>query len=159
MCMAHIKYTPELLQEAANNSFSIAGILRYLTLKQAGGTHCHISNKLKQYNIDTSHFTGQGHMKGKTALNKENSNQILRIYSKDSLRVKGYRLKRAMMEMGVKYECNNCGLSPIWMSNKLILPVDHINGDWLDNSLDNLRFLCPNCHSQTETFGRKKSTT
>ena len=50
------KYTRELLAEAAANSISIAGVLRYLGIPLAGGTHAHISRKIKQFGIDTSHF-------------------------------------------------------------------------------------------------------
>ena len=54
-------------------------------------------------------------------------------------------------------ECAICGLVPEWNGKKLVLQIDHINGVHTDNRLENLRFLCPNCHSQTETFGRKRS--
>lgn len=47
--------------------------------------------------------------------------------------------------------CYNCGLTD-WLGGKLILELDHINGDNTDNRLENLRFLCPNCHSQTENY-------
>ena len=47
-----------------------------------------------------------------------------------------------------------CGLSE-WINGKLVLELDHINGDHTDNRIENLRFLCPNCHSQTETFRSK----
>jgi hypothetical protein len=50
------KYTRELLTEAVENSISIAGVLRYLGIPMAGGTHAHISRKLKRLGIDTSHF-------------------------------------------------------------------------------------------------------
>jgi 5-methylcytosine-specific restriction endonuclease McrA len=43
----------------------------------------------------------------------------------------------------------------MWNNKKLVLQVDHINGINDDNRLENLRFLCPNCHSQTETFSKK----
>lgn len=56
------------------------------------------------------------------------------------------------------YKCNNCGIFE-WNNIRLGLELDHINGYNLDNRLENLRFLCPNCHSQTETFrGRNKNT-
>jgi hypothetical protein len=50
------KYTCELLTEAVANSFSISGVLRYLEIPLAGGTHAHISRKIKRFGIDTSHF-------------------------------------------------------------------------------------------------------
>lgn len=49
------------------------------------------------------------------------------------------------------YECIECGLGPKWNDKPLTLELDHINGDPCDNRLENLRFLCPNCHTQTPT--------
>ena len=51
------------------------------------------------------------------------------------------------------YECVKCGNKGEWMGEKLSLQLDHINGNNKDNRLDNYRWLCPNCHSQTETWG------
>jgi rubrerythrin len=49
------------------------------------------------------------------------------------------------------YKCEVCGISE-WNGKKLVLQVDHINGDPYNHNADNLRLICPNCHSQTETF-------
>lgn len=59
--------------------------------------------------------------------------------------------------MADKYglKCSECGLGPNWNNKPLTLQVDHIDGDNQNNDLDNLRLLCPNCHSQTETFAGK----
>ena len=54
-------------------------------------------------------------------------------------------------------KCWLCGLSE-WINGKLILEIDHINGISNDHRVENLRFLCPNCHSQTETFRSKNIT-
>lgn len=51
----------------------------------------------------------------------------------------------------VPYKCDCCGISE-WQGKKLALQLDHINGDNHDNRLENLHWLCPNCHSQTDTF-------
>lgn len=50
--------------------------------------------------------------------------------------------------------CHSCGLTE-WLNGKLGLELDHINGINTDNRLENLRFLCPNCHSQTSNYKGK----
>ena len=65
-------------------------------------------------------------------------------------------LKQRLSELGIELKCYGCGLGPEWEDNPLVLQIDHINGDHNDNQLENLRFLCPNCHAQTPTWNRKK---
>lgn len=152
------KYTKELLSEAAQNSESIAGVLRYLNLKQAGGTQSHIGRKLKEFEIDTSHFTGARWNKGKTFKRlQKKSEDILIVLPEGSLRPRVKQLRRAMLESGVEMKCR-CGLTDEWQGAKIVLEVDHIDGNWLNNQLENLRFLCPNCHSQEPTCRSWKNT-
>lgn len=62
-------------------------------------------------------------------------------------------LKRRMFEAGLKEdECEACGISE-WEGRPLELHLHHVNGDGEDNRLENLRVLCPNCHSQTPNYG------
>jgi 5-methylcytosine-specific restriction endonuclease McrA len=59
---------------------------------------------------------------------------------------------------GVEKKCQNCDLVE-WQGVQIPLELDHINGDSTDNSVDNLRLLCPNCHSLTPTWrGRNVNT-
>lgn len=55
----------------------------------------------------------------------------------------------------IPYECARCGNPGEWNDNKLTLQLEHKNGVHSDNTLNNLEFLCPNCHSQTITFAGK----
>ena len=66
------------------------------------------------------------------------------------------RLKFKLIASGyMKDECVECGIGPQYNNKYLCLQLDHINGVNTDNSLQNLRILCPNCHSQTATYAGK----
>ena len=151
------KYTKELLEEAVQNSISYAGVLRYLGIKQAGGSHTYIAKQIRQFNIDTSHFLGQGHRKGVRSSTKLPPEKILVRLEEGSPRTRRSLLLRAMMESGVDYVCAECYNGGSWGGKSLTLEIDHIDGEWLNNTLNNLRFLCPNCHSQQQTSKSWKS--
>ena len=152
-----MKYTREVLEQAVAESASYAGVMRYLGLKPSGGTHAHLSRRIRSLGIDTSHFTGRAHTKGLPARNRMTWQEILIRRPADSRRVAAHLLRRALIEAGVPYKCVTCGVQDEWCGLPLILHVDHIRGDPSDSRLQEVRFLCPNCHSQTATWAGRKS--
>ncbi|GGZ43977.1 hypothetical protein GCM10010301_15620 [Streptomyces plicatus] len=72
-------------------------------------------------------------------------------------RVPSDRLKWAMAAVGAPEQCALCGNDGLWHGRPIPLEVDHVDGDWRNNRIENLRLLCPNCHSITDTYrGRGK---
>lgn len=72
-------------------------------------------------------------------------------YINNRINLKERILKNGWME----YRCVECGLEGEWNGKPLVLQLDHINGVNSDHRLENLRFLCPNCHTQTDTYAGK----
>ncbi|MFG3227003.1 HNH endonuclease signature motif containing protein [Kitasatospora sp. NPDC048194] len=151
-------YTRELLQEAVAVSHSVAGVVRHLRRRQAGGTEAHIGRRIKELAIDTSHFTGQAHARGRRFPTRIPAERLLVQRPAGAKRIPGARIRSALAELGRPELCEGCGTGPEWRGRPMTLEVDHVNGDWSDNRPDNLRLLCPNCHSVTDTYcGRNKN--
>ena len=150
-------YTDAQLAEAAAASISYAGVLRFLGVPVTGGQQSHLTRRIQRAGIDTSHFKGQGHNKGRRRSRRDPA-LVLVVLPPGSDRPKTPTLRNAMDKSGVERVCALCGCEPVWRDQPLVLMIDHINGDWLDNRLGNLRFLCPNCHSQTSTWCRRKGS-
>lgn len=66
----------------------------------------------------------------------------------------GIRSIRTYFKWFRKYECSICKIEK-WNEKEITLELDHIDGNHLNNNLDNLRWICPNCHSQTDTYKTK----
>lgn len=147
-------------KNAVQNNFSIAGTLRELNLVVGGANYRKVSRLIKSLKLDNSHWTGQGHLKGK----KHNwapirpLNDIL-VENSDYTCLNLLK-KRLLKEGLLVYKCYNpeCSITTNWLDKPISLHLEHKNGNQDDHRLENLCLLCPNCHSQTPTYCRKKSS-
>lgn len=157
------KISLEELKKVAEESYSASEMLRKLGLSSRSSSMITNLRKLViSKNIGISHWTNQSWSKGKTALDDERVRRrpIEKIFCENSNAAPSYVrtliLKKNLLERKCsKEKCNNLGE---WLGEPLVLQLDHINGVRADHRLENLRWLCPNCHSQTDTYGGKNKT-
>lgn len=139
------------------NKNSLAEILRHFNLHVGAGNYKTLKKRICQESIDISHITlGLNSNKGRLFLKERRTEeQVLKnIFVENSI-TKGTTLKRYIRRFNfLIFKCS-CGQGEEWNGKKLVLQLDHINGRSSDNRLQNLRLLCPNCHSQTSTFSGK----
>lgn len=137
-------------------SNSYANLARLLGYSVQSGSLRRIKQKIKDLQLDDSHIrfnTNKYISKG--SFDYKNTKDVLVQHS--NVNLNNHWKKRLIKEGILKNNCYLCGLEPIWNGKKLVLQLDHINGDNRDHRALNLRLLCPNCHSQTLTFSRIKN--
>ncbi len=148
----NVKYTEENLREAVAKSKSITEVCRLFGVR-GGGSISNIKNHINKFGLDMSHFTGSNWNKGKP---KKHPIPI-DDYLSNKRKITSYQLKLRLLSNGVlDRKCSSCGGSE-WLGQPIPIELDHINGNKHDNSLENLRLLCPNCHAQTPTYKIKNS--
>lgn len=103
--------------------------------------------------LDTSHWIGI-----RVKRTKPLKYSVEELFCENSKAHNNTILKRLKRDKLIPYICDNCNNSGEWLNKPLTLHLDHINGKRKDNRLENLRFLCPNCHQQTETWGLTKNS-
>ncbi len=143
-------WTEGELKKAVRESKSIRQVLCKLGLKMAGGNYSQVKKYIKELKIDKSHFTGQAWNKGMTGIG--NFRIELRDVLVEDSDFQSYKLKKRLFSAGIKLQyCEECGWNKKTADGRLPLELDHINGNSKDNRLENLRVLCPNCHSLKPT--------
>ena len=148
-------YKKENLEKIVKESYSIAEVIRKIGLVDKGTTFNTIKKYISLYELDTSHFRGQTWNKGMTNTDYAALVKLSDIL-KDNTNFKSSTLKERLIKEGLKeYKCEKCGCNGNWQGEPITLELHHINGNHFDNRIENLQFLCPNCHSQTDTYRRR----
>lgn len=146
----------EEFSASVKTATSMAELIRALNYSLQGATYRKLHKEIKRLGLDTAHWTGRKGKRtdGRVFVNPVPLSTVMvrnSSYSRSSLK------RRLIAEGLLEYKCQICGLFE-WMGTKLSLHIDHINGDCHDNREENIRLLCPNCHSLTPTYCGRNNT-
>lgn len=144
--------SPELFRKLVREHQSLSDILKTLGLHASSGNYKTLKRRLKEDGIDYAHIRlGLNHNTGKRFPGRGQPISQLLLTCKNPNHLKKMLIKSELL----RNECYKCGLQSEWQDEPLSLQMDHINGDSQDNRIENLRILCPNCHSQTATYAAR----
>lgn len=147
------KLSDEQFVELLKKSSTISEVLFKLgyTVKGNSWGYSQVKRRMDDLNLDYSIFKGKSAVVKTNKLNNVRKEDILKENCKHQrIVLRRYVIKNNL----IPYKCAICGCTE-WQGKTLSLELDHINGVNNDNRLENLRFLCPNCHSQTSTYGSR----
>jgi len=139
------------------NATSYADILRACSLAYKGGNINTVKRRIELLKLDDSHIPkGMGSNQGREFAHRRYSIEeaMKDVFTVES-KMQRERAKKMLIRFNlIPYKCE-CGIDGNWRGKKLSLQLEHKNGISNDNRLENLCFMCPNCHSQTDTFAGK----
>jgi 5-methylcytosine-specific restriction endonuclease McrA len=144
--------TKKEMENVLLNSKSMREVILSFGLSPNGSSgYRNIKNKIVNLGLEIPKYKyyGEGHKK------LRHSDDI--VYCENSTYPRHKLKERIIKEKLIEYKCGSCDNNGNWNGNKLSLHIDHINGINNDNRIKNLRFLCPNCHSQTSTYSGKNN--
>lgn len=135
--------------QAVAESLSLGETLRRLGLSHTGNSRTRLRTAIECLGLSTAHFTPNG----RSSERKKAAAKPLAEHLVLGSRIASTVLKERLWAAGLlpRY-CQLCGQGEVWNDQPLVLQLDHCNGNRRDNRIGNLRILCPNCHSQTDTF-------
>lgn len=137
-------FSDEELREIVAKSSSWRGLARNLGYKSFGkSSEKAVKQRLTDKNISTDHFVSSH-----APLKRNAENSLVKDTTASDQTVKRYYL----LGEYTPYVCSICGQEPFWQGKELVLTLDHINGDHRDSRPENLRWVCPNCDRQLDTF-------
>lgn len=145
-------YSINDVREAAKSSLCFSDILKQIGLSIHGTNTNTIKKIIKENNIDISHFN-----QGQACRRNKKCYSYAEIFCENSLAPRGHFRQYVVKYNILEQVCNECKISTTYNNKPISLTIDHINGISSDNRIENLRWLCPNCHSQTNTYcGRNR---
>jgi 5-methylcytosine-specific restriction endonuclease McrA len=152
------KMSPEEFAELVSVANSVGDVLKAFGLKNQGGNNRTAYQRIIDEGLWSETFKkGLNNNKGRKFGPAPSRIPNEKLFSKNSEHRRSLVRNRVIKDGLIPYKCQICKNNGTWMDGKMSLVLDHINGKNDDHRLDNLRFLCPNCNSQTETFAGRNN--
>lgn len=147
-------WTIEALKEAVINSLCWSDVCKLLDLTTHGTNINLLRDTAIRHNIDATHFDrGLANKKAQGITVRDELSLLCKGLTTNRSKIRRMVIKHKLLPM----VCVECGIGDEWNGKPITLQLDHINGDCYDHRIENLRFMCPNCHSQTPTFQKKNN--
>lgn len=147
-------WSDEQLVSAVATSQTLSQVVKKLGLKSVSSGYGTVRRHIKRLGLDTAGFVGRK-VSGNRTKGRFNQVDLAFVLVEDSPYISTHWLKLRLVKAGLlDWKCCICGIAE-WLGSKLSLQLDHKNGRREDNRIENLRLLCPNCHSQTDTYAGK----
>lgn len=156
--MRKYDWSEERVREASLKANCWFNCLELLGVPKVGHNYRTLKNKVEEYGIDVSHFDYHyAHLHNGLHYTRQLANRDDSEIFKLGAKVKTDNLKKEYIRrfMGNNPKCEECGITE-WNGKELVFHIHHLDGNHSNHARENLRLLCPNCHSQTETYANKK---
>jgi Zn finger protein HypA/HybF involved in hydrogenase expression len=150
----------EELQDILNTSDSLSDVLKKLGYVSITANIKTLHKRIQEDELDLDILKSNRRNARKEQLKKLRVTKMTPdadLFVQNSPTSRSVVKKRIEANKYIPYECSKCGVGDMWENSPLVLQLEHVNGANNDHRLENLTFLCPNCHSQTDTFAGKNA--
>ena len=154
------RYTEQELRKAVLASCNYKQTLENLSLRAAGGNYLYLYKWIKEWSISTNHFETHKERKARSVWVINNTAKpLVECLVENSTYCRSHLKARLYREGHKQRVCEMCGQNEVWQGKRIGLILDHINGVYNDNRIENLRIVCPNCNATLDTHcGKHKRT-
>ena len=151
--------TDDEFKKIIRKSNTITEVLKYFNMLNKGSNFITVKNRIQHLHVNCDHFIEGRREQARLSLSRYSHGTkkipLNKLLVKDCKHSRSHIKERIIKHSIIPYVCGLCEQEPIWRGNPLSLRLDHIDGNSTNYIKTNLRFLCPNCDSQTATYGSK----